>query len=250
MFAPVGTRRTFEAAIAQIADRVRAGDLRPGDRLPSERDLAATMEISRPTLREAVQVLAEAGVVEVRPGAAGGTYVVTDFVPRALLRRSSDRRTAEIPALLEARRVLEPRVAQLAAARAGDADLEAMAETIERQRELLEQGPVLAQEDRFLQLDLRFHHAMGRASGNVVVARMVGQLLHDLELARDTALHVPVVVGAAIAVHERTLAAIRSGDPEAVEEAMDEHLGQLERSWEEATGRPLAPPAPAFLPGG
>ena len=54
MFNPVRTRRTFEEAAEQIADKVRAGELRVGDKLPAERDLALQMEISRPTLREAV----------------------------------------------------------------------------------------------------------------------------------------------------------------------------------------------------
>ena len=70
-FEPVATRRTFEEALQQIADKLRAGDLHAGDRLPSERDLAAQMRISRPTLREAIKVLAEAGVLEVRRGQLG-----------------------------------------------------------------------------------------------------------------------------------------------------------------------------------
>ena len=67
-FVPVGPRRTFEGAVEQIAERIRLGELGEGDRLPSERELAAAMQISRPTVREAVRVLADAGVLSVRPG--------------------------------------------------------------------------------------------------------------------------------------------------------------------------------------
>src|SRR5205814_1291541 len=81
-FEPVATRRTFEEAVEQIAERVKSGDLVVGDRLPSERELAALMRISRPTLREAVKVLAEAGVLEVRRGQSGGTFVASELVPR------------------------------------------------------------------------------------------------------------------------------------------------------------------------
>jgi len=56
-FEPVSTRRTFEEAVVQIAERVKLGELRPGDKLPSERDLAAQMRISRPTVREALRSL-------------------------------------------------------------------------------------------------------------------------------------------------------------------------------------------------
>src|SRR3954449_5187615 len=85
-FEPVSSRRTFEEAVEQIAERIKAGDLHLGDRLPSERELAALMRISRPTLREAVKVLAEAGVLEVRRGQSGGTFVASELVPRELLR--------------------------------------------------------------------------------------------------------------------------------------------------------------------
>ena len=57
-FDPVATRRTFEEAVEQIAEKIRGGDLHTGDRLPSERELAAQMRISRPTLREAIKMLA------------------------------------------------------------------------------------------------------------------------------------------------------------------------------------------------
>ena len=85
-FEPVATRRTFEEAVEQIAEKVKAGELHVGDRLPSERELAARMRISRPTLREAVKVLAEAGVLEVRRGQAGGIFVAAELVPRDVLR--------------------------------------------------------------------------------------------------------------------------------------------------------------------
>ena len=85
-FEPVSTRRTFEEAVEQIAEQIKAGDLHTGDRLPSERDLAAQMRISRPTLREAIKTLSEAGVLDVRRGQSGGIFVSSELVPRELLR--------------------------------------------------------------------------------------------------------------------------------------------------------------------
>jgi GntR family transcriptional repressor for pyruvate dehydrogenase complex len=85
MFTPVHTRRTFEEAVEQIAEAIRSGDLHPGDRLPSERLLAEQMAISRPTLREATRLLADSGVIEVRPGAGGGMFVATSTVPFDLI---------------------------------------------------------------------------------------------------------------------------------------------------------------------
>ena len=232
MFTPVQTRRTFEEAADQIAEKVRTGELRTGDRLPGERSLAAQMEISRPTLREAVKVLVEAGVLEVRRGPGGGMYVATDVVPMDLVRHSASLRLAEIAAVLEARRMLEPRVAQLAAERATEEDFEAMERSIEAMRRIVDGGWHQRDEDRFLQLDVQFHLALARAAGNPTVETLMRILLRQLEIARDMAMHVPLVPEWTIGIHERTLAALRSGEPEEVEAVMDEHLGQLERTYE------------------
>jgi GntR family transcriptional regulator, transcriptional repressor for pyruvate dehydrogenase complex len=232
VFTPVQTRRTFEEAADQIAEKVRTGELRTGDRLPGERSLAAQMEISRPTLREAVKVLVEAGVLEVRRGPGGGMYVATDVVPTDLVRHSASLRLAEIAAVLEARRMLEPRVAQLAAERATEEDFEAMERSIEAMRRIVEGGWHQRHEDRFLQLDVQFHLALARAAGNATVETLMRILLRQLEIARDMAMHVPLIPEWTIGIHERTLAALRSGEPEEVEAVMDEHLGQLERTYE------------------
>ena len=232
MFTPVQTRRTFEEAADQIAEKVRTGELRTGDRLPGERSLAEQMQISRPTLREAVKVLVEAGVLEVRRGPGGGMYVATDVVPTDLVRHSASLRLAEIAAVLEARRMLEPRVAQLAAERATEEDFAAMERSIEAMRRIVDGGWHQRHEDRFLQLDVQFHLALARASGNATVESLMRVLFRQLEIARDMAMHVPLIPEWTIGIHERTLAALRSGEPEEVEAVMDEHLGQLERTYE------------------
>jgi DNA-binding FadR family transcriptional regulator len=232
VFTPVQTRRTFEEAADQIAEKVRTGELRTGDRLPGERSLAAQMEISRPTLREAVKVLVDAGVLEVRRGPGGGMYVATDVVPTDLVRHSASLRLAEIAAVLEARRLLEPRVAQLAAERATDEDFEALERSIEAMRRLVGGGWHPRHEDRFLQLDVQFHLALARAAGNPTVETLMRLLLRQLEIARDMAMHVPLVPEWTIGIHERTLAALRGGEADEVEAVMDEHLGQLERTYE------------------
>jgi GntR family transcriptional regulator, transcriptional repressor for pyruvate dehydrogenase complex len=232
LFTPVQTRRTFEEAADQIAEKVRTGELRTGDRLPGERSLALQMEISRPTLREAVKVLVDAGVLEVRRGPGGGMYVATDVVPTELVRHSASLRLAEIAAVLEARRMLEPRVAQLAAERATAEDLEALERSIDAMRRLVDGGWHPRHEDRFLQLDVQFHLALARAAGNPMVETLMRTLFRQLEIARDMAMHIPLVPEWTIGIHERTLAALRGGDPDEVAAVMDEHLGQLERTTE------------------
>jgi DNA-binding FadR family transcriptional regulator len=248
-FTPVQTRKTFEEAIDQIAERIKLGELRPGDRLPSERIVAAQMQISRPTLREAVKVLAQSGVLEVKPGPGGGMFVASDSLPRELLRSHSELRIGEIAGVLEARRLFEPRVAQLAAAYATEEDFEAMEETIERQRQLLDKSGEMApkHEDRFLQLDLQFHLGIARATRNRTIIKLMRSLLRELEIARDMALHEPLKPSWTVEIHVRTLEAIRARDLELIEAVMDEHLAGLEQTWEQESGRSLVRPVPSFL---
>jgi GntR family transcriptional repressor for pyruvate dehydrogenase complex len=230
VFDAVRTRHTFEEAAGQIAEKVRSGELRTGDKLPSERDLAVQMEISRPTLREAVRVLVDAGVLEVRRGPGGGMFVASDVVPVELVRQRSSDRFSEVGPVLEARRLLEPGVAQFAAARATEADLEALGRSIAAMRDIVARGYGPEDEDRFLQLDMQFHLALARAAGNPAVETLMRTLFRQLEIARDMAMHLPLVPEWTIDIHERTLDAIRAGDADEVAAVMDEHLGQLERT--------------------
>ena len=246
-FVPVGPRRTFEGAVEQIAERIRLGELEAGDRLPSERELAAALQISRATLREAVRVLVEAGVLVVRSGSGGGTFVVSDYVPIELLRSKSDLRLDEVAGVLEARRLIEPRVVQLAAVNAREEDFAQLQRTIDAQKSLIARGDVLEHEDRFLQLDTQFHLRIARAGGNSTIVSLMRTLFRRLEIARDLALHEPPTASWVIDIHERTLAAVRSCDHGRIEEVMDEHLAALERAWERATHRTLVRPTPAFL---
>lgn len=248
VFSPVQTRRTFEEAVEQIAERIALGELEVGDQLPSERVLASQMQISRPTVREALKVLSQSGVVDIQSGSRGGAFVRSEFVPRDVLRRRSELRVGEVGGVLEARRLLEPRVAQVAAVYSREDDLAAMARTIDLQRELdADGGQLLKNEDRFLQLDFQFHLSMARATGNSTIVTLMRSLLRRLEIVRDMALHEPLVGDWTIDIHEQTLAAIRSGDMERIEMVMDEHLGRLERLWQRETGRALVREIPDFL---
>jgi GntR family transcriptional regulator, transcriptional repressor for pyruvate dehydrogenase complex len=238
-FEPVSTRRTFEEAVEQIAEQIKAGDLHAGDRLPSERELAAQMRISRPTLREAIKTLVEAGVLEVRRGQSGGIFVASELVPRELLRSRQEIRFGEISGVLEARRLLEPRVAQLAAVHATEEDFAVMARTIERQRELAASDDFLRHEDLFLQLDMKFHLALARATRNSTIVALMRTLLRQLEIGRDLALRQPPIPEWVVSIHERTLAALRAQDAALIAEVMDEHLAGMERAWEQETGRAL-----------
>lgn len=232
-FHPIKTRRSFEQVIAQMTDSIRSGELQPGDRLPAERVLAARLDVSRPTLREAVKILAETGVLEVRLGSAGGMFVKSDVVPKTLVEQRTQLRLTEVAQVLEARRLFELPVARLAAVHAIVDDFDAMASLIALHRSTPNDRA------RTGQYDLRFHLAIARATHNAKLVAMMRMLQRDLELVRDMAVRDPFDHAWTITIHEATLEAIRRGDPRMIDEVMGEHLSLLERVWQVKTGQQL-----------
>jgi DNA-binding FadR family transcriptional regulator len=239
-FQPVRTRRTFEEALEQIVEAIRIGDLPIGARLPSERTLAAQMKIARQTLREALKMLNDAGVITVE-GPRGGAAVQTDMIPIDLLREQAEVRMGEVGGVLEARRLFEPRVAQLAALHADEDDFRALQATINFQSQAIDDHA------RYMQLDYRFHLILARATKNQMVLFVMREVLQQLRIARDMVLRAAAEQEDAIDMHVRTLEAVRRADPDEIEAVMDEHLRHLEEVWEREVGRPRFRPIPDFL---
>ena len=126
-------------------------------------------------------------------------FVATDLLPPALLAERREMRISEVSGVLEARRVLEPGVAQLAAVHATDADFAALERTLQLQRDHAHDW------ERLLQLDTRFHLDMARATHNPTLVGLVKPLLRQLEVARDMALRGPHVAAWTIDIHRRTI---------------------------------------------
>ncbi|MCD2191909.1 FCD domain-containing protein [Actinomycetospora endophytica] len=161
-----GTDSVVDRVIGAVVGRVESGEFSAGDRLPPEADLAAELDVSRLSLREAVRALVAAGVLEVRHGS--GTFV-TDLRPDRLVRASGsfldlvgEQGVAE---LFECRRVLEPGATALAATRIDEAQLQDLQERLERMR-----GP--AEPERLVAEDLEFHAAIAAAAGNATLAAL------------------------------------------------------------------------------
>src|SRR5258708_23725905 len=132
MYKAVQTSRLYEQIVQQIEDSIQKGSLKPGEQLPAERELAQQFGVSRTAVREAVKALREKGFVEAYPGR--GTFI-TDGTSHAI-RQSLDRmikigQPEGSTYLAEAREILEPEIAALAATRADDEDLTSMREAVE-----------------------------------------------------------------------------------------------------------------------
>jgi DNA-binding FadR family transcriptional regulator len=165
-FEPVRPVRAYQSIVEQVEDRVFRGQLRPGERLPSEREMTAQFGVSRSTVREALRVLESDGLVRSRPGDPNGPEVLP-FSP-ATLRKSVTRlvRVDEVglAELVQFRMLLEGSANLLAARLATDDELAAMDSALAGMQLALDGGY-----EEFSRADVAFHDAVARASRSILI---------------------------------------------------------------------------------
>jgi DNA-binding FadR family transcriptional regulator len=218
-FQVVTTQRLFQQVVEQIAELIGSGQLRPGARLPAERDLSKRLGVSRPTVREAMIALEISGLVEVRSGT--GVYVrasaaqaqITDAGPSAF-------------ELLAARRIIEGEIAATAAENRHPAGLEKLNHALAVYRSESRNGHDCFEADR------SFHLGLAEMTGNSVLLRIVTEFWDDMrgpifnrlgELSKFSG-----KLQSNISDHERISDAVAAGDADAARRAMREHIAHVE----------------------
>lgn len=235
---PVGSAAVPEGSTQQVVTHVRAlierGALRPGDRLPAERDLAARIGVSRPTVRAGLRALSAIGVVQSRHGS--GTFItdgppVLGAEPLSFLAALHGFTHAE---MYEARRILEVGAAGLAAERATPEQVATLAE------EVASLFAAMHAPQTFLVHDINFHRAVAAASGNPIVASLVEMVsAMYYERRRKTAQRASNRdLRDAAEMHRRIYQAIRARDVDAARQAMNEHLLQASAYQAQETNAP------------
>jgi DNA-binding FadR family transcriptional regulator len=225
----VETRRLYEHIAQKLAKAIADGEYEVGQRLPSERELAQSFKVSRPTIREAIIALELDELVEVRLGS--GVYVLNRQSPTG---QESVKDIGPFE-LLEARRAIEGEAAALAAMRIEDAQLEQLAALIEEMRADNRDNEILMSEDA----DRRFHELIAIATQNSAIITAV-QMLWDAR-ARSPQSHSLDDKNRAIGLkppieeHAAILRALRRRDPEAARAAMHKHLSRVIDNMLEAT---------------
>ena len=231
----------------QTAQRIRAliksGGYEPGDRLPAERELAERLDISRPTIREALIALEVQGVIQIRMGS--GLYLSrpSDAPLRTPHKAAKLKRDISPFQLLEARRIVESEVAALAA-------VSRTPEHVRQMRLIIKDMEARAQSGKDpLAADHKFHVLLAQASGNQVMANLVDQLfaarLGVLFSRLSTYFDTGNAWHEAIREHKAIVKAIQAQDPDAARDAMRTHMEAAYRrfsaSWdqtrEKATSR-------------
>ena len=226
-FGTVTREAVPQQIVSRLLDLIQQRHLGPGDRLPAERELAASMGVSRSSLREALRALTVLGVTDMRHGT--GTYV-SSLEPELLVRPLSFVLSLSEHAsdqLFEARKVVEPAMAALAAGRIDEATVERLDACVDRAR------AAIGDAEAFMETDLELHDTIREAAGNAILGRFM-ESIRALGLASRRR------TGSRRAVQEQTVkdhraivAALRAHDREAASAAMLDHLEAVERNAQE-----------------
>ena len=237
---------------SQLLQMIAAGNLTPGDRLPPERELAAEMGVSRNVVREAIRSLVDSNVLESRQGA--GVFVASLHVESLIeplevvlaLERST------LHSLAQARLVIEPGIAALAAEHGSEQAIRELEALLEEERE---KGP----EDsaRTMELDVELHGRLVRMTDNPFLVRIMESIGRLARSSREFTNRLPQMREMAQADHERIVAAIRARDADGARAAMREHLEHVAQTLaeeslvgEESVAQPADEDPATVSPGG
>jgi DNA-binding FadR family transcriptional regulator len=221
LFSRVSVGRISEIIVEQIRLLMRQGQLKPGDRLPAERDLCERFGVSRVTVREALRMLESAGLVEIRVGARGGAFVtapssnrvgegLTDLLTLSVISAAD---------VTEVRLILEVGIVPLVCERATEEDLADLEKILERAEVALGKG------EYSMRMSLEFHARVAQATHNPALEMLVesfrGPILMSLEQAKEVA---PDMGELGTKEHEQFVEAVRRRDATEASRVMRVHL--------------------------
>ncbi|SDM47800.1 FadR/GntR family transcriptional regulator [Allokutzneria albata] len=217
---PLGRPRLYEQVLHRLREYVSANGLGKGDKLPTERDLAERLRVSRASVKQAIVVLEVQGLVDVRQG--GGIFLRADTLDGEPVTELVERRR-RLPDVLEAREALETKLAELAAQRRTEEDLRRIDAALELMAELIENGSGVDEGDR------RFHEAIAAAARSTLLADFMKAIAGQVAESRRESLRQPGRPSRSLAQHRAIAEAIRAGDGRAASAAMRRHLKTVAR---------------------
>lgn len=215
---PVAKTSISDEIVEQILALIASGDLKPGQRLPSERELCKNFNAGRSSLREALRCLSIVGVLNAKVGegtsvAINGGKFLGKFVEWRIITEKHD-----IEDLMEARIALEAVTAANAALRARDEQLTKLLQVLSKMKD------ALGNPNRFADLDLEFHITVATISNNFLICDLVAMIRGQLEKTLQKVLRLPNAMPLTLKEHTAICNAIRRKDPEAAGRTMQNHI--------------------------
>jgi len=226
-YAPIKKQRVSDIIVERIKNSVENGIIQPGEKLPSERELASSLNVSRGTVREALSILEAKGVVEVQSGK--GVFLVRNSQTELfrLLNATFRKERTDLLEMLELRQSLEGQASFFAAERRNQHDLENIKHALDQLESSVSTNQVAAQED------YDFHMTIVEASHNSMMAttlRMISEACIDgLRAARSEAMLIPGKPREVLQEHIEIYHAIRDANPERARQLLIQHLENVKK---------------------
>jgi GntR family transcriptional regulator, transcriptional repressor for pyruvate dehydrogenase complex len=232
LLTPIALRTAGERIAERIVTAIALGEFVPEQRLPTERELATMLEVSRTTVREALQRLQASGYVTTRRGRGGGTFVRTDRGPDAdgMIARTLVPAWADLTDLLDFRRLVEQLIARTAAERRDGRDISVI-------RAAVADYDRAADRDASSLADHALHQAIAKATHNARLVELSGQARRDISLGFDAEPYTPQVRHRALHQHPSLAEAVIAGQPEAAARIAAEHFSLTEEMLRELHAR-------------
>ncbi len=236
MFNSISSKKVYEQVIEQIQQRILNGELKKGDKLPSERELSEQMNVSRTSIREAIRVLETMGVIDSKQGE--GNFICSNIdksliEPLSMIFKLNDGTWKDI---LELREVFELQIVKLAALRATEKDCMELKSIIDEMRKETE---IPYNKKIVVLLDQKFHNKLVSISKNCLIESfflMSSKLFENfIEDARDKIISKYWSKEVLFEKHNAIYEAIRDKNPDLAYEKMKEHMEVIEKSYMEAT---------------
>lgn len=227
---PIKTRKIYEEIVKQIQNLIANGNLKPGDRLLSERNLAEKLKVSRVSVREALRTLEIMGFIETKTG--GGSYVKennTQEIVNCLAMFLTTERDSLLE-IFELRKIFETASARLAAERASISDITRIGDLLEKMNNAFS----LDDSELGREIDTQFHFAIAEASQNRWLMRLLQTIFDSfnktVSAARQQLYKNPRFAKKIIEQHKNIFRSIRDKKPDLAEKYMTEHVEMAENS--------------------
>lgn len=222
-FRPIKSKRVFEELSSHIKGLIIQGDLKTGDRLPSELELADQFQVSRQTVREALRILELSGFIKVRTGGKGGPIVsnTTFHTMNNLFLDVFQIEKISMEEITIARLSIEKTILAHALQNADEADIQGLRKNITEAKKRAKQGQACTD------LNLEFHELLGKASKNRVLQIVMGSIMAVLAHFHEIIPSDPQISGKAANYHEEVLAAVIAKDLDKALRVLEKELTEV-----------------------